>query len=76
MRLLDAAEQILIDAKGEHLKSRDICDKAIQRGLITPTGKKPWTHMQSVLMQHFKDNKSFSGDFKLSLDSDGWYLVK
>ncbi len=76
MRLLDAAEQILRDASGQHLKSRDICDKAIQRGLISPTGKKPWTHMQSVLMKHFKEKKTFSGDFKLSFDSEGWYLVK
>jgi hypothetical protein len=74
MKLVEAAELILRESKGAHLHTREICELAIQKKLITPKSQKPWVHMQAVLRQQMALGKTSDGKGKLGFDANGWYL--
>lgn len=75
MKLVEAAELILRESNGAHLSTREICELAVQRNLITPKSKKPWVHMQAVLREQLAMGKTSDGKGRLGFDGKGWYLV-
>jgi hypothetical protein len=74
MKLIEAAELILGESKGTHLGTKEICELAIQKKLITPKSRKPWVHMQAVLRQQLALGRTSDGKSKLGFDAKGWYL--
>ena len=75
MKLIEAAELILKESKGAHLGTKQICEIAIQKKLITPKSEKPWVHMQAVLRQQMAKGKTSDGIGTLAFDGTGWYLA-
>lgn len=49
MGLADAAEQVLGEAGGGPLHYRDITERAVELGLITPGGATPWLSMNAAI---------------------------
>jgi hypothetical protein len=49
MNLADAAEEVLKQADEVSLTSRDIAERAVALGLITPRSETPWKHLAGAI---------------------------
>lgn len=49
MNLADAAEAVLQEARGDALTSKEIAERAIGRGLISPRSETPWVYLAAAM---------------------------
>lgn len=74
MTLIEAAEVILLKAKGSCLSAREITDMAMKHGLIKPKSAKPWMHLHAALKQHNQQSINAGQKERFSFAGGKWKL--
>lgn len=55
MHLVDAAAEVLDRSPDETLTVKEIAERAITDGLITPRSKTPWIYMAAAMRRELRD---------------------
>lgn len=75
MNLADAAAQILHESHGEALTSREIAERAMARGLITPRSDTPWTYVAAAIRKENRQRRERGESIRFSSSGGRFELV-
>ena len=73
MRLVDAAAEILSKDPEGVLTVREIAERAISEGLITPASATPWVYMAAAMRKEIRNAAETGGQTRFRTEASGRY---
>lgn len=73
MHLVDAAAEVLSRSPGESLTVKEIAERAMAEGLITPRSETPWIYMANAMKRELRDSSKSGGQARFEAMGEGRY---
>jgi hypothetical protein len=73
MRLVDAAAEILRKSPDQALPVREIAERAVAEGLITPSSDTPWVYMAAAMRKEIRNAAESGGQARFRTEASGRY---
>jgi hypothetical protein len=73
MHLVDAAAEILRRSPTEALSVKEISDRAVAGGLITPRSQTPWLYMAAAMRKELRQLAELGGEPRFARAGPGNY---
>jgi hypothetical protein len=73
MNLVDAAAEVLRRAPDQTLSVREIAERAMAEGLITPKSQTPWIYMAAAMRKELRQLRQSGRMPRFELAGDGRY---
>ena len=73
MHLVDAAAEVLNKNPDESLSVREIAERAMTEGLITPRSQTPWVYMAAAMRKELRESAGSGGRPRFEVVTDGRY---